>query len=418
MRNILKSVAAIALTLGATSGFAETTITIVSGQEKQSGDILREVFGGFDAANADVAIDFQLDNKSDLETAQKVLADIVAGSPPDAVRVTGAIYSTIVNSGRAQPLDACLDKQPELMAELDQGLLDNFRGADGNLYAMPFYTTLPSLYINVPAFKAAGLDPNNPPSTWSELEAAAAKLSDKENGQYGILMYMPNTYLFEAQMESAGGSWVDGEGNPTFNNLGAIASLEYMRGLVEKGYMPAIAPSAFWGQFVSIFRSGDLKMLVSSSSSFPSLSSGLNFEMTMVPMPIADNGSMMANASANGFVMMATDPEKQKATCAALSSLVTAENVTKIVKATATVPHNIKAATSDEYLASFYTENPAFVAVNAQNSDAWYAMPGRQNNEFQSVFADIQFQVLSGDISVEEGVQKMQDIMVELLADG
>lgn len=417
MKNLLGIAAAVALALVATTSMAETKISIVSGQEKQSGDILRQVFEGFDAANDDVTIEFRLDNKSDLETAQMVMADIIAGSPPDAVRVTGAIFSTLVNSGRAQPLDDCLDSQPELMAELDQGLLDNFRGADGKLYAMPFYTTLPSLYINVPAFKAAGLDPNDPPATWSELEAAAAKLSNKDAGQFGILMYMPNTYLFEAQMESAGGSWVDGDGNPTFNNEGAIASLEYMRGLVEKGYMPAIAPSAFWGQFVSIFRSGDLKMLVSSSSSFPSLSGGLDFEMTMVPMPIADSGSMMANASANGFVMMATDPEKQKATCAALSSLVSAENVTAIVKATATVPHNRKAATSDEYLASFYAENPAFVAINAQNSDAWYAMPGRQNNEFQSVFADIQFQVLSGDISVEEGVAKMQQAMVELLAD-
>ena len=412
------SALAIAAAFAASVAAAETTITIVSGQEKQNGAILRDIFSEFDAASADIAIDFQLDNKSDLETAQRVMADIVAGNTPDAVRVTGAIFSTMINSGRAQPLDTCLEGQPELMAELDQGLLDNFRGQDGKLYAMPFYTTLPALYINVTAFEAAGLDASNPPRTWSELEAAAAALSDADAGKYGVLMYMPNTYLFEAQLESAGGAWVDADDNPAITGAAAVDTMAYMRGLVEDGHMPAIAPSAFWGQFAAMFRSGDLRMMLSSSSAFTRTVGGLDFDVALVPMPIKDGGTMMANASANGFVMMATDPERQAATCAALSALVTAENVTEIVKATATVPHNVKAATGDDYLAPYFAENPAFVAVNSQASDAWYAMPGRQNNEFQSQFADIQFQILNGDVSPEDGLAKMAEIMADLLADG
>ncbi|WP_405117525.1 extracellular solute-binding protein (plasmid) [Phaeobacter sp. BS23] len=400
------------------AAWAQTEITIISGQEKQNGEVLKQVFGDFDAANSDVAVDFQIDNKSDLETIQQVLADIVAGRTPDAVRVTGAVLSTIVNSGRAQPLDACLEGKPDLMAQLDTGLLDNFRGADGNLYAMPFYTTLPSLYINATAFEAAGLDPANPPTTWTEMEAAAAALTDAANNKFGVLMYMPNTYLFEAQMESAGGAWVDGDGAATAANDGAVTTMGYMRGLVEKGYMPAIAPSAFWGEFAALFRSGDLGMMVFSSSTFPGLTGGLDFDVTIAPMPIADDGTMVANASANGFVMLATDPEKQAATCEALSALVTPENVTAIVEATATVPHNSVAATGADYLAPYFEANPAFVAVNAQPSGAWYAMPGRQNNEFQSQFADIQFQIINGDLTPEEGMVKLQDVMADLLADG
>jgi hypothetical protein len=45
-------------------------------------------------------------------------------------------------------------------------------------------------------------------------------------------------------------------------------------------------------------------------------------------------------------------------------------------------------------------------------------MPGRQNNEFQSEFADIQFQILNGDISADDGMARLQDIMADLLADG
>ncbi len=405
------------LSLAAAPAIAETQVRIVSGQEKQNGDILKDIFSAFDAASADVAVDLQMDNKSDIETTQKVLADIVAGSPPDAVRVTGAVFATFVNSGRAQPLDACIDGQPELKAQLDAGLLDSFRGPDGKLYAMPFYTTLPALYINVAAFKAAGLDPANPPANWTALREAAAKLSDADKGKFGVLMYMPNTYLFGSQMESAGGHWVDAEGKPTADNPATVKTFAFMREMVEKKYMPAIAPSAFWGEFAALFRSGDLGMMVFSASSYPGLTKGLGFETTLAPMPIADDGSVVATASGNGFVMLATDPEKQKATCAALSALVSPENVARIVKATATVPHNTAAVDKPDLLGDYFAQNPAFKAVNAQKAGIWYAMPGRANTEFHNVFGDIQFSVLNGSVSPEQGAADLNARMKELLAD-
>ncbi|MGL4236771.1 extracellular solute-binding protein [Tabrizicola sp.] len=398
--------------------FAETTVTIVSGQESQNGDVLKEIFAGFDAADTSVAIDLQIDNKNDLETAQRVLADIVAGNPPDAVRVTGAIFSTFLHSGRAQPLDACLDSQPALKAQLDPSLLDILRGPDGKLYAMPFYTTLPALYINATAFREAGLDPAKPPATWAELKDAAAKLSDASTGKFGVLMYMPNTYLFEAQAESAGAQWIDASGSPSINSPAAVETMAFMRGLVEDGQMPAIAPSAFWSEFAALFRSGDLGMMIFPSSSFPQLTGGVDFEVTLAPMPIREGGNVMANASANGFVMLATDPEAQAATCKALSALVTPEAVTRIVMATATVPHNTEAAKGEAYLAPYFAANPAFAAVNSQPSDAWFAIPGNENTEFQSRFGDIQFEILNGDVSAADGIARLQDALADLMPDG
>jgi len=46
----------------------------------------------------------------------------------------------------------------------------------GNMLSMPFNSSTPVLYYNKDAFKKAGLDPNAPPKTWPELEAAANKL--------------------------------------------------------------------------------------------------------------------------------------------------------------------------------------------------------------------------------------------------
>ena len=47
---------------------------------------------------------------------------------------------------------------------------------DGKLLSFPFNSSTPILYYNKDLFRAAGLDPDQPPRTWPELEAAARKL--------------------------------------------------------------------------------------------------------------------------------------------------------------------------------------------------------------------------------------------------
>jgi sn-glycerol 3-phosphate transport system substrate-binding protein len=46
----------------------------------------------------------------------------------------------------------------------------------GNMLSLPFNSSTPVMYYNKDAFKKAGLDPESPPKTWPDLEAAAKKL--------------------------------------------------------------------------------------------------------------------------------------------------------------------------------------------------------------------------------------------------
>ena len=49
--------------------------------------------------------------------------------------------------------------------------------ADGKMLSMPFNSSTPVLYYNVSAFEKAGLDPDKPPKTWSEVAEYARKLT-------------------------------------------------------------------------------------------------------------------------------------------------------------------------------------------------------------------------------------------------
>jgi sn-glycerol 3-phosphate transport system substrate-binding protein len=51
-----------------------------------------------------------------------------------------------------------------------------YADVDGKLLSFPFNSSTPILYYNKDLFRAAGLDPEKPPRTWPELEAAARKL--------------------------------------------------------------------------------------------------------------------------------------------------------------------------------------------------------------------------------------------------
>ncbi|MDE1994015.1 MAG: extracellular solute-binding protein [Rhizobiaceae bacterium] len=407
------AIATISLALFAAFPGAADELRFVSGQEKQNGAVLKQIFDTYNGTKPASTVNLELDNKSDLDTTQKVMADIVAGTTPDAVRITGAVLRPYVDSGRAQPLDDCLASAPELAAQLDKGLVDDFR-INGKLYAMPWYVTLPALFINADAFRAAGLDPANPPKTWSELKAAAAKLSDKANDKFGVLMYMPNTYMFEGQLASDGGAMVGADGKSGVGGPAAVDVMSYMRGLVEKGYMPAVSPGTFWGESGRMFQAGEVAMMLTSSSSYTSLVSKAPFKVALAPMPVKDGGQAVTMASANGFVMLATDPARQQATCKALLSLISPQSVALTVKATASSPLNVTAAAKPELLGDFYSQNPELKVINTQKSQNWYTLPGKANNEFQSNFGDVQYEILTGATSAADGMKRLAGIMNDL----
>src|SRR5471032_2331637 len=53
-----------------------------------------------------------------------------------------------------------------------------YSDTQGRMLSMPFNSSTPVFFYNKDAFKKAGLDPNNPPKTWDEVQAAALKVKD------------------------------------------------------------------------------------------------------------------------------------------------------------------------------------------------------------------------------------------------
>ncbi len=152
------------------------------------------------------------DRGSDL---QKVLSGIIGGSPPDVFRREASMFGDLAARGILLPLDPFIEADRSIEDGLHQdeyfeGMWESGRGPDGKMYAIPESSTPLVLAYNKDAFREAGLDPENPPKTWTEWTEATRALTtynaDGTIARLGSMIHAPfgqDTILFYmAQLEA------------------------------------------------------------------------------------------------------------------------------------------------------------------------------------------------------------------------
>lgn len=106
------------------------------------------------------------------QTDVKLLAAISGGNVPDVVNLTPFMIPKFVRGGALTAIE-----------DIDPGVKDQFVGAfwdagvvGGKAYGIPFYGSVPGVFINTRLFEAAGLDPTKPPTTWEEVKAFSEQI--------------------------------------------------------------------------------------------------------------------------------------------------------------------------------------------------------------------------------------------------
>lgn len=157
--------------------------------------------------------------------------------------------------------------------------------AKGNLMALPVAMATPVLYYNKAAFKKAGLDPNQPPKTWWEVQTTAGKLFDSG-------MRCPYTSSWQ--------SWVHID-NTAVLNAGEIATAKgqlAFNGLVQVKHIALLASwhkSSYFKYFGrrdeadKHFAAGECGMLTSSSALAASLRDAPALDIGVAPLPYYDD---------------------------------------------------------------------------------------------------------------------------------
>ena len=142
----------------------------------------RELAAKFEAANPGITVKLEITVSDGLPT--KILTALKSGSPPDLIEAQHGWVAPYAQQGLVLALDDVLqDKDDYIPAALQYDTWDS------KLWGIPYRIETHGIIFNKGAFKAAGLDPDKPPQTWTELVDAAKKLTGKGAGgqdQFGF----------------------------------------------------------------------------------------------------------------------------------------------------------------------------------------------------------------------------------------
>jgi multiple sugar transport system substrate-binding protein len=139
-------------------------------------------------------------------------------------------------------------------------LLDVFT-VDGILYCPPKDFSTMALQYNRDLFDQAGLEYPTPDWTWEDLEAAATALSEltTADGQSVIGLVTPlELPRFLPFLYQAGASFMDEEGNITFDSPETRAALDFYAGFTQKGIggAPSVVDAGWGGEAFGSGRAG------------------------------------------------------------------------------------------------------------------------------------------------------------------
>ena len=107
---------------------------------------------------------------------------------------------------------------------------------DGKVWGIPFQRSTIVMYYNKDLFRKAGINPNNPPETWSELVSHGKKIKNNTNS-WGVMI--PSTgypyWMFGALTMQNDQVLMNGDGNETyFDHPSVIGALQYWQDLGNK----------------------------------------------------------------------------------------------------------------------------------------------------------------------------------------
>lgn len=175
---------------------------------------------------------------------QKLMTAIVGGAPPDVVRQDRFTIADWASRGAFTPLDPLIerDKQSDPRTPLpDQYYPAAWSEAQyhGTLYGIPIGADNRILYWNPEIFRSeskklqkAGLDPNRPPQSWTELLAYSRALTEfNPDGTIKRAGFIPNwgnswLYLYAFQN---GAEFISPDGKHcTLTNPHAVQALQFM----------------------------------------------------------------------------------------------------------------------------------------------------------------------------------------------
>lgn len=348
------------------------------------------------------------------------LQQLNAGAGPDVLQID------VIWPGIMEPYAADMSSTITDIDQFFPAIVEN-NTVNGKLVGVPWYTDAGLLYYRTDLLEKYGFD--GPPETWAELEEQARTIQDGEraegNNDFWGFVWQGNAYegltcnALEWQVSNGGGQIVEGTPDApeiTVNNPQTIAAFERARGWVgtisPDGVTTYDEPTSLgvWQAGNAAFmRNWPYAIAETQGTNFAD-----SFDVTVLPKgdgPDARNADTLG-----GWQLMVNDASDSKEAASAFVKFATSAEV----QAWRAITRTLLPTRPSVY------EDPAVLEVNPYYERLLPVFSGgavpRPSTVTGDLYNDVSVayftavnQILTGQLSAEEGVQKIEEELQAIL---
>lgn len=227
-------------------------------------------------------------------------AQLAGGSLPDVFTVPFTDSKTLLENGQLMDVTAEVEELG-YADKFNPIILEGVQDDEGRIYGFPRQAYAMGLHYNRALFEQAGLDPDDPPTTWDEVREAAKAIAEATGKAGYAQMTMNNTggwQLTAGTIAHGGRTQIDnGDGTytSTINNPGTVADLQFLHDLRWEDNSMGSNFLLDWGSINQEFAAGNIGMYTSGSDVYTALvrDFGLDpavYGLTVIPLEGADAG--------------------------------------------------------------------------------------------------------------------------------
>ena len=301
-----------------------------------------------------------------------------------------------------------------------------YSAPNGKMLSLPWNVSTGILYYNKDAFKKAGLDPDDPPRTWPELERAAIAL--KKQGYVGFTTAWPAAYHLEHIS-----SWHDLPFASHKNGFGGLkARLNFHKGPAVFHLSKVVEWSkkglfSYSGRYTaepeSRFTSGECAILMQGANRLPLLQRKADFEIGVGYIPywphLIDRPANMNIGGASLWALSGFSDDEYEAIADLFVYLSSTEVQAKWHEATGYLPVTHATYYHCKKKGFYKTHKAAEIAVlevleNAPSDHSHGVRLGNYLEVRNSIIDQIE-SALSGEVSAEDALKKAAEEGNDLL---
>jgi len=382
-------------------------------------DATQQLIDEFNAAHPNIKVEGRAASSTDIIT--KAQAEVVAGTPPDVLQGVFSDLDFIVNDLKANAVEDLVP--PDEFTAYTGGpypLSPNglkLAALNGKTYGVPYTFSTPTLFYNADLFKAAGLDPDKPPTTWAEVKQDALAIKAKTSKE-GVAIQCLGQYdwCYQALVRSNGGRVLSEDRTSLmFAQPEALGAVQMWQDLVQSGAHPPLNAA----DSTVAFQGGNLGMVLTTSANQSTFvaSAQDKYMLRAAKMPAFDGKPVVPTNSGSGLFILSKDPAKQRAAWEFMKFVTSERGYTIITSKIGYLPLRPGIVNDPMYLKPWANTHPLVQPNLEQLSvlEPWVAFPGTNYRQAVDIMMKAVEQTVYNGAPAESTMKTAQDRATALL---